>query len=121
MDFVVHHVAETERIARRVAANVVVEVRIYRYAGGDLLAQPFSPATEILVSITTAVSPRTVKSHVDKGTDPLLSRARAFHVVEAQRHTVAAHFGEHLVDILARVPEFQHGAAAAGQRCHECS
>src|SRR5437763_2014085 len=82
-------VAQPFRVSRRVAADVVVEIRVNRYSFPDVRRKPLRPALERLIVVPAAVARRAVKADVYERSDRQPAGRRALHVVQAQRDAIA--------------------------------
>src|SRR5690606_31083190 len=92
------------RITRRVAAGVVVEIGKHVEAFREAPAKPPGPLVEALVAVTAAVAGRTVmEANVDERSDNHTLCRRPLHIVQAQGNAVACEPLEYPVVVPARI------------------
>src|SRR5262245_22457889 len=112
-------IAKPYRVPGRVAAGVVVEVRVDRPAGARLLRQTLGPCVERGAAVAAAVFLRTVKAGVDEWADAERADRRTLHVVRTQRDAVTLKQRERLLRIPRWFAEFDDVTSKTRQHLQE--
>src|SRR5205085_10512248 len=111
---------ESDSVARRVTAGVVVEVREDVHPLCGARGEPVGPIIEAIVRIAPAVLlGAEMESNVHERTDHQLAAGGTLHVMKAERHVVAPHELEDALVVPARLAELDGVAISARQGAQE--
>ena len=108
------------RVARRVAADVIVEIREHGPSFAKAIGEPCRPFVQCAVVVSATVSCRTVKPGVNKRADGATSSRRARHLVDTTCNLVPGQQIEDLLRVPARIAEFDDVPSTPRQAPNKC-